>query len=67
MKKYITKDSGKKQEFSTGAHRDSNIGKGRYDLIPPISLKRLADVYERGADKYGARNWEKGMHEHAFL
>ena len=57
----VTKDSGKKQEFDTGAHRDTQEGKGRYDLIPPAALKRLAGVYQRGADKYGARNWEKGM------
>lgn len=56
-----TKDSGVKQEFSTGAHRDTQSGKGRFDLIPASALKRLAGVYERGADKYGARNWEKGM------
>lgn len=56
-----TKDSGVKQEFSTGAHRDTQEGKGRFDLIPPSALKRLAGVYERGAEKYGARNWEKGM------
>ena len=28
------KDSGKTQEFSTGAHRDNPTGKGRCDLIP---------------------------------
>ena len=56
-----TKDSGKKQKFSTGAHRDTQEGKGRYDLIPPSALKRVAGVYERGSEKYGARNWEKGM------
>lgn len=56
-----TKDSGRKQEFDTGAHRDTQEGKGRYDLIPPVALKRLAGVYERGAAKYGQRNWEKGM------
>lgn len=56
-----TKDSGKKQKFDTGAHRDTQEGKGRFDLIPPAALKRLAGVYERGAEKYGQRNWEKGM------
>lgn len=33
----------------------------RYDLIPYPALKRVADVYERGADLYGERNWENGM------
>ncbi|MFA5558890.1 MAG: dATP/dGTP diphosphohydrolase domain-containing protein [Methanofastidiosum sp.] len=60
MKKYITKDSGVKEEFTTGMERDSREGKGRYDLISPFALKRLAGVYERGAAKRGERNWEKG-------
>ncbi len=28
------KDSGSTQEFSTGAHRDCAVGKGRMDLVP---------------------------------
>ena len=55
------KDSGKRQEFSTGAVRDIQIGKGRFDLLPPRALKRLAKHFENGAKKYGDRNWEKGM------
>src|SRR5690606_13479750 len=55
------KDSGVRQEFNTGAKRDTNVGKGRYDLISPIALRRLAIVMEKGAEKYDARNWEKGM------
>ena len=66
-KNYITKDSGKKQEFETGAHRDTQAGKGRYDLIPPAALRRIAGVYQRGAEKYGQRNWEKGMPIGRFL
>jgi len=54
-------DSGQRQEFSTGSKRDSNKGKGRFDLIPPYALKRLAQHYENGANKYGDRNWEKGQ------
>jgi hypothetical protein len=55
------KDSGKRREFSTGSVRDVREGKGRYDLIPPYSLQRLAKHYENGANKYGDRNWEKGQ------
>jgi hypothetical protein len=55
------KDSGKRQEFSTGSVRDTQEGKGRYDLITPIGLRRLAVHYENGAKKYGDRNWEKGQ------
>lgn len=55
------KDSGKRQEFTTGSRRDTQDGKGRYDLISPISLKRLAMHFENGAKKYGDRNWELGQ------
>lgn len=55
------KDSGKRQEFTTGSRRDTNKGKGRFDLIPPYALTRLARHYENGAEKYGDRNWEKGQ------
>lgn len=54
-------DSGKRQEFNTGSVRDTNEGKPRYDLIPPISLYRLAMHFANGAKKYGDRNWEKGQ------
>jgi len=55
------KDSGKRQEFETGSKRDTRDGKGRFDLIPPYALTRLARHYENGAKKYGDRNWEKGQ------
>ena len=55
------KDSGKRQEFETGSKRDTRDGKGRFDLIPPYALTRLARHYENGAVKYGDRNWEKGQ------
>ena len=55
------KDSGKRQEFDTGSKRDTRDGKGRFDLIPPYALTRLARHYENGATKYGDRNWEKGQ------
>lgn len=54
-------DSGERQQFSTGSVRDTRKGKGRFDLIPPYALKRLAQHYENGAVKYGDRNWEKGQ------
>ena len=55
------KDSGKRQEWETGSKRDTRDGKGRYDLIPPYSMHRLARHFENGAVKYGDRNWEKGQ------
>jgi len=58
---YKMKDSGERSEFETGAVRDGSIGKGRYDLISPIALHRLATWSENGALKYEDRNWEKGI------
>jgi len=60
-KEMITKFSGVKEEYKSGASRDNSKGKGRFDLISPIALKRLAQVYERGAINHGDRNWEKGL------
>jgi hypothetical protein len=55
------KDSGERQAFDTGAVRDTQTGKGRFDLMSPIALRRVAEVYRKGAEKYAERNWEKGM------
>lgn len=55
------KDSGSRQEFTTGSKRDTAEGKGRYDLITPIGLARLAKHYQNGSKKYGDRNWELGQ------
>lgn len=46
---------------STGSSRSDRSGKGRFDLIPPCAIKRLALRYEGGAVAHGSRNWEKGM------
>jgi len=61
MKFTKVKDSGKRQSFNTGAVRDIQQGKGRYDLLPVRAIRRLAEHYENGAVKYGDRNWEKGI------
>lgn len=58
---FITKDSGERRVFETGSVRDSRKGKGRFDLIPAYPLKRLAQLYERGAEKYADNNWQKGQ------
>lgn len=53
--------------FGTGAVRSSKRGKGRYDLIPPECLRRIAQMYERGLQNSGGetvhaeRNWERGI------
>lgn len=59
--RFFTKDSGERQDFDTGARRDVQTGKPRFDLIPTVSLTRLANLYAAGAEKYGDNNWQKGM------
>ena len=61
MTDFTVKDSGEREEFATGSRRDTQVGKGRYDLIPYEPLRQLAVLYEQGAEKYGDRNWEKGQ------
>jgi len=54
-------DGGQRENFETGAMREPATGKGRYDLISPFALHRLAQHYENGVAKYAERNWEKGL------
>ena len=54
-------DRGDRIAYEGGAVREGVTGKGRYDLISPPALMRLATWYELGAQKYAPRNWEKGM------
>ena len=62
-KKFITKDSGKRQEYASGMRRDLQEGKPRYDLIEPVFLKEWADLMARGAEKYGENNWKLACSE----
>ena len=62
-----TKDSGTRRTFDTGSVRDAATGKGRYDLLCPIAIRREAQLYERGAVKYDVRNWEKGQPTSVFM
>ncbi len=64
---YITKDSGEREAHPSGMVRDTRKGKGRFDLMSPIALRRLAGVYERGAEKYNDHNWRKGAPLSRFL
>lgn len=59
METFNTKDSGKREEFSTGMVRDTQDDKPRYDLIDGAFLKRWAELMARGAKKYGENNWKK--------
>lgn len=55
--RFVTKDSGERVDFPSGMRRDTDKGKPRYDLIPLFMLKRLGELYARGAEKYGDDNW----------
>jgi len=72
MKKFVTKDSGKREEYKSGMRRDTQEGKARYDLVIPLNtknhmLKRWAGLMERGMAKYGYRNWEKAESEEEMI
>jgi hypothetical protein len=54
-----------KVEFSTGAK--CSVLKGRFDLICPTALKRLAARYALGSEKYDDFNWCKGIPIHVRL
>ena len=55
-------DGGERITYENGgADREPSIGKGRFDLLSPFSITRVARWYELGAQKYAPRNWEKGI------
>lgn len=55
-------DSGHRVQVNTGAVRERAPGKGRFDAISPVMLRRLALLLEAADIKYGdCRNWEKGL------
>jgi len=57
---YTWRDSMKADAtLAVGTKKDD--GKPRMDLIPPEALMALGEVLGFGAQKYAARNWEKGM------
>ena len=51
----------KNRVYETGSVRDNNEGKGAYYLIPSLPLDLLAKLFQAGADRYGANNWQKGQ------
>ena len=57
----ILKSSGQQQSFNTGAVRDISTDKPRPELISPYFEERLGNWLSRGAQRYEARNWEKGI------
>ena len=59
------KDSGAREQFATGAVRDTQDGKPRPDRalfwLPLEALDRVAIHYENGARKYERDNWRRGI------
>ena len=47
------------QDAAEGVKFDQ--GKLRMDLLPPEVETAIAQILTDGADKYGERNWERGM------
>lgn len=63
---YTIKDSGKREKYPSGAVRDTNDGKIRWDLVPKECLKRIAIQYTKGAKKYEENNWKRGIPTERF-
>ena len=61
------KDSGARATFASGAQRDRQAGKGAPALVPNWVIWLVSRIYEDGAKKYAARNWEKGMSLSTYL
>lgn len=60
-------DSGKRREFETGAVRDMQEGKGRFDLLPWAAIMEVAKHCENGSKKYGEHNADGyGIPTHSF-
>lgn len=60
MPKFETKDGGKRIEHSSGMVRDTTEGKIDYTLaLDGPMFQRYAELMDRGAVKYGKRNWMK--------
>lgn len=59
------KDSGAREQFASGAVRDTQDGKPRPDRalrwLPLEALERVSTHYENGAKKYDRDNWRKGI------
>jgi hypothetical protein len=65
--RYTVKDSGAREQFTTGAVRDAGDGKGFFHCIPFVALEAVAKLYEAGAKKYAKDNWKKGIPLSRFL
>lgn len=56
---FVIKDSGRREEYSSGMVRDTQSGKIRFDLVYWPMLRRWAAHMTKGMEKYGENNWQK--------
>lgn len=63
MDNFITKDSGKREQFESGMQRDTQENKPIYTLLYMPMLTRWAMLMVRGMVKYGRDNWKKANGE----
>ena len=68
--RYSTLDSGSMAQHADGVVRDTQEGKTKFTLMFPKGVAmedqlivRVAELYTRGGEKYGDRNWEKSNSE----
>lgn len=61
MKKQIAANGAKASAVSLASGVKLDDGKLRHDLLPPDAVGEVARIFTFGAEKYAARNWEKGM------
>lgn len=66
MSTFVVKDSGAREAFGTGAVRDTAEDKPRPDLISPFVMERIGNHMRKGAQKYSAWNWAKGIPSSRF-
>lgn len=62
--KFSLQDGGTRQTYATGAQKEDSLkteGKGRYDLLPTLALREVAEIFRKGAIKYQAWNWLAGI------
>ena len=62
----MIKDSGERREFSTGAVRDIQEGKGRMDLLPWGAIMEVSKHAANGSRKYGEHNVDLGIPTHSL-
>ena len=64
------KDGGTRKTYSTGAQKEDDSkteGKGAYHLLPVHPIRKVAEIYRKGAAKYSPNNWRLGIPLSRFL